>query len=250
MKTKITLFAAMAVFAFGISQSAFAQNLVINEFMASNDNALAGPQGDYPDWIEIYNPTSDSVMLGGYFMADDLNDTSALFEISSMYPDSVTVAPYSFILFYANKEDASSVLNLNFKLGSSGEQVGLWSPSMMVIDTITYGQQEADTSFGRTVDAGMSWVKFYPSTPMMSNMGGTISIPTNDAIDNKLEVYPNPATGDVVNFNKEVNVEIFNIAGQSIMVENNVTRINVATLEAGIYFVKTDNDEVVRLIVQ
>jgi hypothetical protein len=41
--------------------------LYINEFMASNDAALPGPQGDYPDWIEIYNAGSEAVMLGGYF---------------------------------------------------------------------------------------------------------------------------------------------------------------------------------------
>jgi len=250
MKRKFTFYAFLAIFALGVSQNAFSQNLVINEFMASNDNALPGPQGDYPDWIEIYNPTGSPVMLGGYYLADDLVDTSAMFQIPSTYPDSVTVDPYSFILFYANKGDASSVLNLDFKLGSSGEQVGLWSPTMVVIDSITYGQQEADTSFGRTTDAGMSWVKFYPSTPMMSNNGGTISVPSNGDLNNdSFEVYPNPATSSV-NFNKEVSVEIFNIAGQSVKAENNVTRIDVSTLDAGIYFVKTSNNEVVRLIVK
>lgn len=29
--------------------------LVINEFMASNGGTLTDPQGDYDDWIEIYN---------------------------------------------------------------------------------------------------------------------------------------------------------------------------------------------------
>ena len=250
MKSKITFFLALAVFTFGISQATIAQSLVINEFMASNDNSFPGPEGDYPDWIEIYNPTSDSVMLGGYFMADDLLDTTAMFEISSAYPDSVTVAPFSFILFYANKGDASSVLNLNFKLGSGGEQVGLWSPSKMVIDTITYGQQEADTSYGRTVDAGMAWVKFFPATPMASNSGGTISVDANIAVNkDALIVYPNPVVGNWVNFNKVVNVEVLNIAGQSICTERNISKLDVSNYEPGIYFVKTDSNEVVRIIV-
>ena len=42
--------------------------LYINEFMASNDASFPGPQGDYPDWIEIYNAGSEAVMLGGYYM--------------------------------------------------------------------------------------------------------------------------------------------------------------------------------------
>ena len=40
--------------------------LYINEFMASNDFAFPGPQGDFPDWIEIYNAGNEDLMLGGY----------------------------------------------------------------------------------------------------------------------------------------------------------------------------------------
>ena len=74
-------------------------NLVINEFMASNDFAFPGPQGDYPDWIEIYNLGIDSVNLAGYFMSDDLVDPEARFQISDAYPDSVTVEPGGYIVF-------------------------------------------------------------------------------------------------------------------------------------------------------
>ena len=44
--------------------------LFINEFMASNDVAFPGPQGDYPDYIEIYNAGAEEVMLGGYYLSD------------------------------------------------------------------------------------------------------------------------------------------------------------------------------------
>jgi len=49
--------------------------LYINEFMASNDTAFPGPEGDHPDWIEIYNAGSEAVMLGGYYMYDTLDVT-------------------------------------------------------------------------------------------------------------------------------------------------------------------------------
>ena len=32
-------------------------SLVITEFMAINSEVLQDEDGDYPDWIEIYNPT-------------------------------------------------------------------------------------------------------------------------------------------------------------------------------------------------
>lgn len=49
--------------------------LYINEFMADNDNVIADPQGDYDDWIEIYNPVDMDIDLEDFFLTDDLADT-------------------------------------------------------------------------------------------------------------------------------------------------------------------------------
>lgn len=119
--------------------------LYLNEFLASNDASFPGPQGDFPDWIEIYNAGSEPVMLGGYYMYDTL-DVSIAYQIPSTYPDSVTVPAGGFIVFYANKGESSSVMNLNFKLSASGEQIGLWNPSMEVVDMLTYEEQTTDVS--------------------------------------------------------------------------------------------------------
>ncbi len=50
--------------------------LVINEFMADNKTTIEDPAetGEYPDWIELYNGTNDTVILSGMFLTDDLND--------------------------------------------------------------------------------------------------------------------------------------------------------------------------------
>ena len=45
--------AALLLSVFSPSRSNAA--LVINEFMASNGSTVADPQGQYDDWIEIYN---------------------------------------------------------------------------------------------------------------------------------------------------------------------------------------------------
>ena len=41
------------------------QSILINEFMASNSTVLADKDGEYSDWIEIYNPTSSDINLSG-----------------------------------------------------------------------------------------------------------------------------------------------------------------------------------------
>ena len=45
-------------------------NLLITEFMASNTSTLADEDGDFEDWIEIYNPGTNTVDLNGWFLRD------------------------------------------------------------------------------------------------------------------------------------------------------------------------------------
>ena len=40
-------------------------DLLISEFMAQNDNTLADEDGDFPDWIEIYNAYPSPVGASG-----------------------------------------------------------------------------------------------------------------------------------------------------------------------------------------
>ena len=58
------------------SQAGNGDRLVINEFMADNKKTIEDPvePDEFPDWIELYNGTSDTVTLSGMFLTDDLND--------------------------------------------------------------------------------------------------------------------------------------------------------------------------------
>ena len=222
--------------------------LYINEFMASNDFAVPGPQGDYPDWIEVYNPGEEAVMLGGYFMSDDLVDPEAMFQISDAYPDSVTVEAGGFIVFYANKGHESSVMNLDFKLSGSGEQIGLWDPSQNFLDSLTYGEQIADTSYGRFEDGTDNWFLMPEFTPGAPNLN-TMSI---DEIKNVAFIsqnFPNPfSTETTIQFKLEerdqVMIKVFDIRGTLITVladgnydrGNHAIRWDASDFPAGYYY--------------
>ncbi|MGI9241175.1 MAG: LamG-like jellyroll fold domain-containing protein, partial [Verrucomicrobiales bacterium] len=59
---------------FTVSVAMVATHPVISEFMADNETALADGDGDYSDWIEIYNPTGTVIDLAGYYLTDDAGD--------------------------------------------------------------------------------------------------------------------------------------------------------------------------------
>ncbi len=182
MKKNYSLIRGMATLMFSFLMFAnLSAQLYINEFMASNDGSFPGPQGDNPDWIEIYNAGSEAVMLGGYYMSDILDDPTAMYQIPSTQPDSVTVDAGDFILFYANKLEATSVLNLNFKLSAGGEQIGLWNSSQELIDELTYGEQTTDVSYGRMPDGSENWQSFIDN-PIM----GTTASPGKSNITLKI----------------------------------------------------------------
>ena len=43
----------------------------INEFSAYNDGHVADADGDYGDWLELYNGGSRTIRLEGYYLSDD-----------------------------------------------------------------------------------------------------------------------------------------------------------------------------------
>lgn len=165
--------------------------LVINEFMADNDNVIADQNGDYSDWIEIYNNTNDSIFLGDYYLTDDATDPTQW-----RMPDEY-IAAGGFKLIWASGDTTVGSDHADFKLSKSGEEIGLYLDNGMGIDTIDYilfSTQTTDVSYGREYDAAPTWIFFTTSTPNASN--GTIGI--DEYITTGVRAYPNPYTNRLV----------------------------------------------------
>lgn len=75
------------------------QQIFINELMSSNSFTIADEDGDFSDWIEIYNSESTSVDLSGYGLSDD---------VSTPYKwilPSLTIAPKDHLLIFASDKN-------------------------------------------------------------------------------------------------------------------------------------------------
>lgn len=152
--------------------------LYINEFMASNDAANIDEYGEFEDWVEIYNPGTEPIDIGGMYITDKLDELTE-YQIPDTYPDSTTIPAGGFLLLYCDKQTEQGVLHVNIKLSGSGEQIGLTAPNgITVIDSLTYDTEtegafgyglQTDQSYGRQPDGSDTWVIYTDYTPGSSN---------------------------------------------------------------------------------
>ena len=103
---KIYLFLLVLFFMFPNLVSS--QEIRINEFMSSNALTIEDDDGEYSDWIELFNPGSESIQLEGWGLSD--NNTSPF---KWIFPEYV-IEPGEYLLVWASGK------NRRFK---KGEQV-------------------------------------------------------------------------------------------------------------------------------
>jgi hypothetical protein len=147
--------------------------LVINEFMASNNSASGfhDPAGDYDDWIEIYNFSDIPVDLAGMYLSDN-PDNPTKWRFPSGYPSQTTVPAGGFVIIWADDESSEGPLHANFKLSADGEDILLSDANENLIDSITFGPQTANISYGRYPDGPHDWRFMAVPTPGAHNNAG------------------------------------------------------------------------------
>ncbi len=146
-------------------------DLVINEFMAVNDTTIQDPEevGAYDDWIELYNPGSEPIDLGGMYLTDDLTDATQW-----QFTAGTTIAAGGYLIIWADNDDEQGPTHASFKLSSSGEQIGLYHiDGATLIDSVEFGTQTADVSAGRSPNGSGEFVSMPTPTPGTANITGT-----------------------------------------------------------------------------
>jgi len=142
-----------------------AQHLRINEIMASNFNTVADEDGDYEDWIEIYNGTDSIVNLKGFALSDKLTEP-----LRWIFPE-VLLQPDTYLLIFASDKNRYGPNNLhtNFKISISGEYIVLSDSLGNIVDIYPPVSLTTDNSFGRFPDGCDNLMAFSGATPGYSN---------------------------------------------------------------------------------
>jgi len=135
--------------------------LVINEFMAANSSALADPQGQFDDWIELHNTGEVSIDLSGMYLTDDLDNPTAW-----QVPAGTTLVADGYLLIWADNDLSDSGLHAGFGLDSDGEKIALFdTDGATLIDQVVFGGQRTDISYGRLPDTADTWGYMLVVTP-------------------------------------------------------------------------------------
>ena len=152
--------------------------IVINEWMASNIAAVEDNEdNDFEDWFELYNLSYNPVDLSGYYLTDNLTNKNQ-FRI----PDGTIIPARGFLLVWADAEPwqnktGSPEIHANFTLSKNGEQIGLFTPDLKLVDGITFGAQMDNISQGRFPDGSTNiYYMLYPTPSAPNVISGNVEL--------------------------------------------------------------------------
>lgn len=121
-----------------------AWSVCINELMASNDVAVAVGDGEYPDWLELHNPSDLSVSLAGWSLVDETTGQVAPLDTLG------ELEPGAFLVLYADGTSRGGA-HLPWTLPREGGAVFLQRDDGGG-DRIVYGELPTDWSAFRQSD--------------------------------------------------------------------------------------------------
>ena len=140
--------------------------------MAGNTATIADPaDGLFSDWFELYNAGNTALDLSGFYL-----NNSATNKGQFQIPNGRIIPAGGYLLVWAdrniNLNTNAGDLHVDFKLGKTGETIGLFAPNGALVDTVSFGVQSDDISQGRFPDGGAGVFQFFTKpTPGSSNNG-------------------------------------------------------------------------------
>jgi spore coat protein CotH len=163
-------------------------DIVLNELCAINTSVWTDDQGEYEDWIELHNNSSNTISLEGYYLSDDNSNLTKW-----MFPN-VSIPSNGYLIVWADNDILDAGLHAGFKLSAAGEAVFLSDSLGNLIDEVAFGVQSAGvTTYGRIPNGTGPW-QYMKSSHGLFNEVFPVSVEElTIPIENDFIVYPNPA---------------------------------------------------------
>ncbi|MFM2394890.1 MAG: hypothetical protein RLZZ546_2873 [Bacteroidota bacterium] len=211
-----------------MTETSMVNDIVINEFMASNENGPKDATGKADDWVELYNKSNAVVDLGGFHLSDNIANTKKW-----LIPAGVKINALGYLIFWCDEDQMQGLNHTSFKLSGLGETIILSDKDGAIIDSISFRNATKDKSFARKPNGTGP---FFEGDHTFNFMNTTTT--TKEEDEQKLVSYPNPVS-DVLHIRKQQPYKIINAKGQAICYNKDYknTEIKVANWQNGLYLI-------------
>lgn len=207
--------------------------VVINELLASNQNAETDEAGQYEDWIELYNNSAQAFDLSGYFLTDNPSNLAKW-----TFPTGSIIPADGYMIVWADEDQAQGPLHANFKLSASGEFLALLDPQGNFVDTLNFPQQTTDMGFARVPNGTGPFIIQHRTFAANNSPSSTMTSGQGDWA----KLYPTLAN-DVLNVDLSIaeggQLNVYDALGKKMLEQtlpSAINRLNVGAWPQGIYW--------------
>ena len=140
----------------------------INELLAANEKTNKDSEGQYEDWVELYNSSTKAVDLSGLYLSDSLNNPRKW-----KFPAGTSIAAGGYLVVWLDGDTDGKGLHASFRLDRDGETILLVDRDEgqnAILDELEFSAQENDRSFGRAKNGKGKGLSLKPS-PGKANPG-------------------------------------------------------------------------------
>ena len=136
----------------------------INEYSCANvsgTGAFVDAFGNTPDWFELYNPSSVSRNISGFYLSNDLTEVGKW-----QFPIGTIVPPQGFLLIYASGKDtviqgATNQYHTNFELDQTKPDfIIVANNSGAIVDSVKIRRHQHNHAWGRVPNGSTAWRVF------------------------------------------------------------------------------------------
>lgn len=120
------------------------KSIVINEILPKNTQYGTDQDGEYDDWIELYNLASEDIDISGFYLTD-----SKKVPTKWKFPEGTIIGKNGYLIVWADEDTTQIGLHANYKLSADGENVVLLSPGQEILNLVEYPVTLTEQSWAR-----------------------------------------------------------------------------------------------------